>query len=921
MYNGIGLQTPRGSGTNGYIQANKFFVKPKSGKVVDTKGFEAGQGTAGVTKKANKDILEHDRKRQIELKLVEFEDKLTEQGYTDAEIVLKLDEARNTLESEAASEASGGASAIILTEKKGSDTQTHQIAARKEKQMEILRDALGLGTSELDERKKLDMDLDLEPGEIKDDKPRNNNKSKFPQHDDREWFAKQMQAKLLQAKEAKGERQIVEGKKYESKKRRHRDDSSDTSSDKKHGKGIVKSRGRGSGYDFDSDIGENQKTSKKSKKRITHQIDDFNYDSKMEGSRKGSQKHVHESGDDDSNSEDEPGSVKEKKSSHVVEELKYQHRAGKEGPKKDIQKHASTRKRHDSDDDSSSVDKTGVNEEKKRSYAEEQKYQHIAWKEGSKKEIQKHASTHKRHDSDDDSSSEDEPGVVEEKKRSHMEEQKNLDRGIHRTEKNDSVIEDNRKKSDERHGDKAKRHGVDSDGARTHEQERMQRSKGSKRYDSDEGDSDIKSDGKRKIQKSMRHVSQEEIKGRKRDTEEEDGGGKCATEADDRWRKRATDEEDRGRKHATEKEDRERDGWRKRATKEDYIGRKHNTEGDRRRHATKKEDDIERKRVAEEDRGRKCVTEADYIGRKRDTEGDRERKHITEEDAIERKRATEELYIGRKRVTEEEDGERKCATEGEDIRERKLDTEEDRGRKRATEEDFLGRKRASEVDIGRKLSAEEEDRGRKRAAEEEHRRRRKHDGGDDRKKSDERHGDAKRYGVDSDGARTQEKGRVERSKGNRRYACDEDDSDIDIDGKRRKIQNSRGHDTEEVIKVERRSSRHDTNEDDPGIPHDEKLGKSRSSKLDSEAGHGGRKHNRDEEEYGYGGRYVEEEEEQQRGSRRHKSGEEGEQGSRRHERDGQMGAFKRARYDDSRSKESRRYESRERTDDRERRRD
>ena len=115
MYNGIGLQTPRGSGTNGYIQSNKFFVKPKVGKVAETtRGFEADQGTAGVTRKANKDILEHDRKRQIELKLVVLEDKLTDQGYTDAEIADKLAEARRTLEAALESEDTG----VLGVEKK-----------------------------------------------------------------------------------------------------------------------------------------------------------------------------------------------------------------------------------------------------------------------------------------------------------------------------------------------------------------------------------------------------------------------------------------------------------------------------------------------------------------------------------------------------------------------------------------------------------------------------------------------------------------------------------------------------------------------------------------------------------------------------------------------------------------------------------
>ena len=118
MYNGIGLQTPRGSGTNGYIQSNKFFVKPKVSKVTEnTKGFEADQGTAGVTRKPNKEILEHDRKRQIQLKLVILEDKLIDQGYTDAEIAEKLEEARNNLEAAASEDADGPANALASDKK------------------------------------------------------------------------------------------------------------------------------------------------------------------------------------------------------------------------------------------------------------------------------------------------------------------------------------------------------------------------------------------------------------------------------------------------------------------------------------------------------------------------------------------------------------------------------------------------------------------------------------------------------------------------------------------------------------------------------------------------------------------------------------------------------------------------------------
>lgn len=119
MYNGIGLQTPRGSGTNGYIQTNKFFIKSRTGKVADSsRGFDDDQGMGGVMKKANRDILEHDRKRQIQLKLVVLEDKLIDQGFTDTEIAEKLEEARKTLEAAAASEELGGSTAVVISDKK-----------------------------------------------------------------------------------------------------------------------------------------------------------------------------------------------------------------------------------------------------------------------------------------------------------------------------------------------------------------------------------------------------------------------------------------------------------------------------------------------------------------------------------------------------------------------------------------------------------------------------------------------------------------------------------------------------------------------------------------------------------------------------------------------------------------------------------
>lgn len=105
MYNGIGLQTPRGSGTNGYIQTSKFFIKSRPPVRPDPAA--SGSKPEGAVRKPNKDILEHDRKRQIQLKLLVLQETLTDQGYTEAEIAEKLEETKKTLEAESAAAVAG----------------------------------------------------------------------------------------------------------------------------------------------------------------------------------------------------------------------------------------------------------------------------------------------------------------------------------------------------------------------------------------------------------------------------------------------------------------------------------------------------------------------------------------------------------------------------------------------------------------------------------------------------------------------------------------------------------------------------------------------------------------------------------------------------------------------------------------------
>lgn len=80
MYNGIGLTTPRGSGTNGHVQRNWALVKPMvKEKSYRTESELATLDTAS-SRQPNKEILDHERKRKIELKCAEFGEILEDQG-------------------------------------------------------------------------------------------------------------------------------------------------------------------------------------------------------------------------------------------------------------------------------------------------------------------------------------------------------------------------------------------------------------------------------------------------------------------------------------------------------------------------------------------------------------------------------------------------------------------------------------------------------------------------------------------------------------------------------------------------------------------------------------------------------------------------------------------------------------------------
>lgn len=136
----------RGTGTSGYVQTNKFNVRKRSGH---TKHGNDGDGSGHTKKKvANKDIIEHNKKREIEVKVMEYrisleDDDDVEEGAIEG-LVAKF--RQELMEKD-----------TIDSEKKIRDT--HEIAARKEKKMEVMKHALRFSDRDIVEGEAFDRDL------------------------------------------------------------------------------------------------------------------------------------------------------------------------------------------------------------------------------------------------------------------------------------------------------------------------------------------------------------------------------------------------------------------------------------------------------------------------------------------------------------------------------------------------------------------------------------------------------------------------------------------------------------------------------------------------------------------------------------------------------------------------------------------
>ncbi|TKA24070.1 Pre-mRNA-splicing factor CWC21 [Salinomyces thailandicus] len=139
MSSNVGLVTPRGSGTSGYVQRNLSHLKPRDPATTSRPSPQDLDTLHHRQRQPDQEILEHDRKRAIEVKVFELRDRLEEEGIDEDSIDDQCDALRTQLEAEQL-RAGGGAPRTRDLK----PHQVHEMARAKIEESERLRSALGI---------------------------------------------------------------------------------------------------------------------------------------------------------------------------------------------------------------------------------------------------------------------------------------------------------------------------------------------------------------------------------------------------------------------------------------------------------------------------------------------------------------------------------------------------------------------------------------------------------------------------------------------------------------------------------------------------------------------------------------------------------------------------------------------------------
>ncbi|KIO19258.1 hypothetical protein M407DRAFT_11490 [Tulasnella calospora MUT 4182] len=144
MFNGIGLTTPRGSGTNGYVQRNLSHLRPRDDSYNRSQDFSEIKGPR--MREPDQGILDHEKARQIELKVFELQVQLEDEGHDQDYIDGRVYALREKLLKEAEeAEKSGKPGRKPPVSLRPNDT--HAMAAAKKVEVEKMARAFGTSSN------------------------------------------------------------------------------------------------------------------------------------------------------------------------------------------------------------------------------------------------------------------------------------------------------------------------------------------------------------------------------------------------------------------------------------------------------------------------------------------------------------------------------------------------------------------------------------------------------------------------------------------------------------------------------------------------------------------------------------------------------------------------------------------------------
>ncbi|CAK9019047.1 unnamed protein product [Durusdinium trenchii] len=142
MYGGVGIMTPKGSGTNGYVQRNLSFLPRQrlDFQAQIGQSFKSMTGENAIkVRKANNELLIHEQKRKVENELLKLEDELLSAGMPESEVQAAVGRERKHM----LRAVEDGALRYDSELEKAS---SHQQALEKEKELFRFEKAVGIDT-------------------------------------------------------------------------------------------------------------------------------------------------------------------------------------------------------------------------------------------------------------------------------------------------------------------------------------------------------------------------------------------------------------------------------------------------------------------------------------------------------------------------------------------------------------------------------------------------------------------------------------------------------------------------------------------------------------------------------------------------------------------------------------------------------